>query len=321
MFQSKLGWIDGQWNPITGCFRKECEWCVSRRYAARSKGDYRLNLRNGKYHIENGFYVLDEAFTSETGSLLSMPFGFEPTYHKYRMNQLDLLKGTRNLLVCGEGEMFGPWVPEKYITEIFDTCRAHPKNHYLFLTAYPERYHTLARKGLLPDGDGFWYGASYTKGFLTEAHTYLNSNYHRFLAVMPIMGPAIVSGDVEWVIIGADSRRTSERIIPDESWITDLVGECRKQGIKAFTDRTTDALVPEEYRQHDIPELLQKKLPGDKRDLRISAECPGCKKKYRKNEMVSISVRRKRHGQTKTLMHLCEDCFSEMKAHYGVEEL
>ena len=321
MFQSKLGWIDGQWNPITGCFRKECKWCASRKYAARSKGDYRLNLRNGKYHIENGFYVLNEPFISETGSSLSMPFGFEPTYHKYRLEFLDSLKGSKNLLVCGEGELFGPWVPEIYITDILDACEAHPKNHYLFLTAYPERYHTLAKKGLLPNGDGFWYGASYTKGFLTEAHTYLDNNYHRFLVVMPIMGPTLVSGDVEWVIIGADNRRTAEKIIPSAEWITELVYECRRQDIKVFTDRESDALIPEEDQQHDIPDILQKKLSGDKWELRFSTQCAGCKKKLLKADMFTISARRKRGGQAKTIMHLCEECFNGMKAHYGVEEL
>lgn len=319
MFRSKQEWVDGQWNPITGCLNDNCDWCISKERSGQFRGDIRLAIHNNDYKVEKDIYVLDEPMRSETGTVLTQPFGFKPTYHRYRLKNLDRLKGTKNLLVCGESEMFGPWVPDSYITEILETCVAHPKNHYLFLTAYPERYYTLAKKNLLPKGEGFWYGSTQTKGFITESHTYLDDSYHRFIAVTPILDAAVVTGNIDWVIVGPDLRRYGKSINPDPVWIEGLVEECRRQNIKVFTDKGADKIVAEQFRQHDVPDILRTKELGADRDRKLNDVCRGCKKKKRKTEMNAIGTRKLRGESFKTIMFLCDDCFLEMKRNYEVD--
>ena len=92
MNKSKIEWCDHTWNPITGC-RHNCSYCYAKRMTARFAGDVRLNLMAKKdYSTEpaadnsENVFILDKPMLNETGNTLVYPFGFEPTYHKYRMD-------------------------------------------------------------------------------------------------------------------------------------------------------------------------------------------------------------------------------------------
>ena len=312
------GWVDEQWNPITGCFRKDCHWCKQRSNKLFN-GDLRLYKNKGNYQIENGFYVLDEPILSEAGASIRQPFGFEPTYHRYRLSYLDKPKGNTTLLVSQAGEMFAPWVSEEYISEILTACKEHQRHSYLFRTTYPERYHVLSKKGMLPEGNNFWYGATVTQGFVTDRNTYLPARYHRFISVTPILGETVISGNVEWVIIGADTRKGQKRIVPDPKWIIDLVSGCREQGIPVFTEESADELIPEEYRQHDIPEKLQRAKEAAS-DHKWTGVCQRCKKIDQKTNMMAVMKRDKATHGTILLMYLCNKCFRKFTKEYGLEE-
>lgn len=98
MNKSKIEWCDHTWNPITGC-RHNCSYCYAKRMTARFAGDVRLNLMAKKdYSTEpaadnsENVFILDKPMLNETGNTLVYPFGFEPTYHKYRMDYPEKLK-------------------------------------------------------------------------------------------------------------------------------------------------------------------------------------------------------------------------------------
>lgn len=160
MNKSKIEWCDHTWNPITGC-RHNCSYCYARRMTARFAGDVRLNLMAKKdYSIEpaadnsDNVFVLEEPMLNETGNTLVYPFGFEPTYHKYRMDYPEKLKMGNNIFVGAMADIFGKWVPDEWIRDVMETCLDNPIHNYLFLTKNPERYTEVG----VPAGlENMWY--------------------------------------------------------------------------------------------------------------------------------------------------------------------
>ena len=104
MNKSKIEWCDHTWNPITGC-NHGCHYCYARTMTARFSGDVRLNkMCKADYSTQTGpdestLYILDKPMLSETGHPLVYPFGFEPTFHRYRMDTIGKLKMGNNIFV------------------------------------------------------------------------------------------------------------------------------------------------------------------------------------------------------------------------------
>lgn len=127
-------------------------------------------------------YVLETPMLNETGSPLIYPFGFAPTLHRYRMNIPEKLKMGNNIFVGAMSDVFGAWVPDEWIKEIFGICKKYPIHHYLFLTKNPERYKRLDTIGILPADKNLWYGSTLTISedtcFISNAHnTFWNRRF------------------------------------------------------------------------------------------------------------------------------------------------
>ena len=117
MNRSKIEWCDHTWNPITGCFHG-CEYCYARKLSVRFSGDIRYNLNSPQCVREGDLFVLDDKFIASSGGVLSYPFGFSPTFHKYRFDYLEKIKYGRRIFVCAMADMFGSWVPDEWIEQI-----------------------------------------------------------------------------------------------------------------------------------------------------------------------------------------------------------
>ena len=170
MNRSKIEYIDYTWNPITGC-QHHCEYCYARKMAKRFAGNIRLNKMAKKDYslvlsADGGedLYLLDTPMINETGNPLLYPFGFEPTFHRYRIDSLSKLKMGNNIFVGAMADMFGSWVPDEWIKEVFNACINYPIHNYLFLTKNPKRYIELAHSEVgLPVQKNMWYGSTITK--------------------------------------------------------------------------------------------------------------------------------------------------------------
>ena len=180
MDNTKIDWADMTWNPVTGC-RHGCEYC----YAARTAGRFAGYLSQGvkvfndtrkeeivqevkKPNCEReGIVVLDKPLKTMTaaGNVVNAPypFGFTPTFHRYRLGDPARKQRPRNIFVCSMADLFGAWVPTKWIMEVLDACLAAPQHNYLFLTKNPRRYTELDEMALLPRRDNFWYGTTTTE--------------------------------------------------------------------------------------------------------------------------------------------------------------
>ena len=94
-----------------------------------AKKDYRLvPSADGSEDV----YVLDEPMMNETGKQLAYPFGFDPTFYRYRLDYPKKLKMGNNIFVGAMSDIFGSWVPDEWISEIMKVCVDNPIHNYLF---------------------------------------------------------------------------------------------------------------------------------------------------------------------------------------------
>ena len=222
MNKTKIDWCDSTWNPVTGCLRG-CEYCYARGIANRF-GCHAAP--NDKVSV-----VIHPWEDSETGRKLPYPYDFLPTFHKYRLNEYEGKKG-RNIFVCSMADLFGEWVPDDWIEEVFNACDRAPQHNYLFLTKNPWRYEELAQKNKLPKRANMWYGYSITGGGEDEKAWYRNG-YNIFNSIEPILDEVELFFD-KWVIIGAETGRRKDKVVPKRKWIEDIVNECRKSNVPVF---------------------------------------------------------------------------------------
>lgn len=236
MDNTKIDWADMSWNPVTGC-RHGCPYCYARQIATRCGGW----TKGGKKTLANFFKDPPELegpllVVQKNGKAVNAPypFGFTPTFHRYRLGQPARKQQPRNIFVGSMADLFGAWVPTRWIVEVLDACLAAPQHNYLFLTKNPQRYLELDKIALLPRRDNFWYGTTATE----EGQPYFFSEHHKtFVSVEPMTGPLHPGEEgllTDWVIVGAETGNRKEKVTPERKWVEDLLDACREEGVPLF---------------------------------------------------------------------------------------
>lgn len=273
MDKTKIDWCDSTWNPVTGCLHG-CEYCYARGIAKRfggwkySPGMARVNVADDKTYIcpgkdyygdiketEYGIVAdITDPFLSERGKC-AYPFGFVPTFHRYRLNDY-IDKQGRNIFVCSMADLFGKWVPDSWIEEVFKACEKAPQHNYLFLTKNPRRYYEMYEKDkhLLPAGTNMWYGFSVTNNDYDGWYT---DGRYTFASIEPILQPITRIPFVDWIIVGAETGRRKDKVIPKREWIEDIVNACRKSNIPVFMKSSLEDIWGEPLIQ-EFPKELRK---------------------------------------------------------------
>lgn len=252
--KTKIDWADSSWNPVTGC-RHGCEYCYAQRIARRYGGKgsfYPKSLTVEK----NGICVLDRpALKSDGMTIAPYPFGFDPTFHRYKLDVPKGWKKPRNVFVCSMADLFGAWVPDEWIKAVFDACKAGSQHRYLFLTKNPQRYIELSDKGLLPSDDNFWFGYSATKDadLWRFHHADECPVKHLFVSVEPILGP-LEEGfsthlPADWVIVGAETGNRASKVVPEKSWIDFIKMDCEYSGRPLFMKESLREIMGADFRQ------------------------------------------------------------------------
>lgn len=270
MNKTKIDWCDSTWNPITGCLHR-CEYCYARNIARRFSYegetlDAPAELQ--KTWIEDslgsgaGRYVLRYPVDTVDGRKVPYPFGFAPTLHKYRLNDYLTKKG-RNIFVCSMADMFGDWVPDSWLDEVFAACEKAPQHNYLFLTKNPARYSKNLGGYGVSTASNMWYGTTITKEENAYKFNYLPSFCNSFVSIEPLLEDIepgkcnIMFRQVDWFIIGAETGRRKDKVVPERKWIEDIVSECRKYGKPVFMKSSLAPIWGENLIQ-EFPAGLQK---------------------------------------------------------------
>lgn len=250
MDKTKIEWADATWNPVTGCLHG-CEYCYARRIAERFNGHFGTG----------GLHELVEPIRDKgelgTGRKEPYPYGFAPTLHRYRLNIPERWTKPRTIFVCSMADLFGKWVPGKWITDVLDACLKAPQHRYLFLTKNTDRYMELDYMAMLPRAENFWYGTSVTNDKAATPYPGNHEGYiNTFWSMEPLLGPVDMSearGVPGWVILGAETGNRRDKVIPQKAWIDRIVEFCDVHGVPVCMKDSLIPVVGEENMRMDFP--------------------------------------------------------------------
>ena len=202
-----IEWAKWTWNPVTGC-KHGCKYCYARDIAMRYDGNFEPKFHPGR---------LSAPGNTKIG------------------NKKDVL-GIGSVFVCSMADLFGKWVSDEWIKQVFDMIQNNQQWKYLFLTKNPSRYLELTFPG------NCWIGATADNqkrmDNATEAFGKLRKNRPlTFLSCEPLMEPIeMKSGEnIDWLIIGGRSRTTKMQAAqPNWEWVESLLFTARENGIKVY---------------------------------------------------------------------------------------
>lgn len=225
MEKTKIDWTDSTWNPVTGCMHS-CKYCYARRMIERFGKASPIDGKNIK------------SIPTVTGNIVEIenrvgnpyPVDFIPALHKYRLNDYEKKKG-RNIFVCSMADLFGNWVPDGWIEQVFSACDNAPQHNYMFLTKNPSRYDLLCQNNILRNSENMWYGYSFTHN---KASYWSNPKFNIFASIEPILEPIEKLPPANWIIVGAETGTQTDKTVPEKEWIADMVEKCRQENIPLF---------------------------------------------------------------------------------------
>ena len=106
--RTKIDWCDASWNPVTGCLHG-CKYCYAARMACRFAG----NVDTGSERI----HEIEHQIYRDDGTVNPYPFGFDPTFHRYRLDEPKHWKKPRNIFVCSMADLMGEWLIKQGLEE------------------------------------------------------------------------------------------------------------------------------------------------------------------------------------------------------------
>lgn len=270
MNKTKIEWCDQTWNPMTGCLH-ECKYCYARKIAKRFGGndtyehDRAENWTSNKqvHHLRHPAYFCR---VNENEELIERnapyPFGFEPTFHEYRLDEPTHIRKPSIIFVCSMADLFGEWVPAAWINQVCAACQNAPQHTYLFLTKNPGRFQDFDL--MLPwPSKKMWFGFSVTDQKMLNTVA-MQARYlpQMFISIEPLHGAIdlkhihpdgveatldftnggqywLMGGDkngrkLTWVIIGAESGSREGKVVPKREWVERIIDDCKAEGVPVF---------------------------------------------------------------------------------------
>ncbi|MGD0405542.1 MAG: DUF5131 family protein [Candidatus Bathyarchaeia archaeon] len=247
MRKTSIEWTDWTWNPVTGCLSR-CPYCYNLRPGS-------LLSRFGAIYIENG-KTCTETLTwrrRKTGEIHiarkgeRIPYGYDPTFYPHRLEEPVKRRTPSKIFVCDCGDLWGEWVPKKWIEEVLKVVKMCPQHTFQLLTKNPRRYVDFG----LPNNT--WAGTTVTS----------NEDYGRaiimkkvkvpvrFLSIEPLLGEVSFNlHGIQWIIIGAQTGKNPVK--PRKEWIEKVISNARKLKIPIFLKNNLRSCYPFSLQQFPV---------------------------------------------------------------------
>lgn len=204
MMATAIEWTDETWNPVTGCVKISpgCKNCYA------------------------------EAIEKRWGR------SFSPAVHPNRIDKPRHWRKPRRVFVNSMSDLFGEFVPQSVLEQVFSTMRGCPQHSFQILTKRAERMaQWTPRLPWLAGARHIWLGVSVEDrkyGVPRIDHLRAANAAMRFLSVEPLLenlGELDLSG-IDWVIIGGESGPHARPFDPE--WAKSLIIQCRRAGVPCF---------------------------------------------------------------------------------------
>lgn len=226
MNRTKIEWCDYTVNPVKGLCPMACPYCYARRMYKRYHWD-----ETTRYDREWGKGILS-------------------------------LKKPARIFVGSTCELFGSWVEDAWLSEIFASVTS--QHTFIFLTKQPQN---LAKWSPFPKN--CWVGVSATdfRSFaLGTAHLAPVQATVKFISAEPLLhsfcGPEVVEerlriAHVSWAIIGQQTP-VSKKTEPKAEWIHDIVKAADNAGIPVFEKNNLYSIFgPSKRLRQEFPTISQ----------------------------------------------------------------
>ena len=110
-------------------------------------------------------------------------------------------------------------------------------------------------------------------------------------------------------MMGAETEKKKEKVVPEFNWIKRIVTEADCNAIPVFMKDSLIPIVGEKNMRRDFPRRLQIHKRSEKVNKRLSGSCMMCGKTEDKNKMVTLTARAGRRGKATSFGHMCHSCF------------
>jgi len=207
-----IEWTDSTWNPWYGCRKVSpgCKHCYAERFAERFRG------------------TADHPFST----------GFDPTLRPERLDQPFRWRSPRMVFVNSMSDLFGEFVPDEYLLQVFDVMRRTPQHTYQVLTKRADRMNEWVRsQKWVSTAFNIWLGVSVEdeKYGLPRVDLLRRTPAAvRFLSIEPLLEalPGLDLGGIHWVIVGGESGPGARPL--DPRWVRSIRDRCHREGVPFF---------------------------------------------------------------------------------------
>lgn len=214
-----VDWASWTWNPVTGCWHG-CPYCYAREIANKP--------RMAKVY----------------------PHRFEPTFYEARLKasantsfpNVIRRPQDRNVFVCSMADLFGKWVPDEWIMQVFEQVRRYPKWNYLFLTKFPQRLRSVCDDLLHGFPDNSWVGCTVDGQARVktaqEAFKGLRAKV-RWLSVEPMLERLNFTELTIFDLLAIGGQSASKyngtpEFQPEREWVEDLFRQARAANLQIY---------------------------------------------------------------------------------------
>ena len=151
------------------------------------------------------------------------------------------LKKPHKIFVCSMTDMFGDWVSDDWLDQIFDAMSRAHQHTFQVLTKRPERMAEFIDKSLTCAGrilTNVWLGTSIeNQKAVSDRASHLYKLYNRgwttFYSVEPLLEEVQLNlNPVNWVIVGGESGKGARPC--HYEWVLGVVEQCQKSDTPAF---------------------------------------------------------------------------------------
>lgn len=214
---TNIEWTDETWNPVTGCVKISpgCKHCYAETFAERFRGTV---MPNGRLHPFYG--------------------GFDPQLRPERLDQPFSWRTPRKVFVNSMSDLFGEFVDDAYLKQVFEVMRKTPQHTYQVLTKRADRLADwTAGQPWLARAKHIWLGVSVENrryglpriDYLRRAKVAV-----RFLSVEPLLEDVgqLNLSKIDWVIVGGESGHHARPM--EEEWVRNIRNQCVAEGVAFF---------------------------------------------------------------------------------------
>ena len=143
------------------------------------------------------------------------PYGYDPTFYLHRIREPYKVVEPALIFVSDTGDLFGKWVPRRWIKQVLQVAKDCGQHTFLFLTKNPAGYRGLSFT------DNCWIGTSVSSDRDQRRVDILRGidATIRYLSIEPLLGPVSFPLDgIHWVIVGAKTGGSGVPA-PQRSWV------------------------------------------------------------------------------------------------------